>query len=77
MEFREQGWTFKKIAEWFNENGYKTVYGKKFYGKHVFSIPKKKQLRDERLSSIPEDRLEIGPLSIQYVERKLIHSEQG
>jgi len=37
-------------------------------------ILKKKRLRDERLSSIPEDTFEIGSLSIQYVEHKLINS---
>ena len=74
VEFREKGWTFKQIAKWFNENGFKTVHGKKFFGTHVFSILKKKRQRDERLNSLPKDSLEIGPLSIQYVERKLINS---
>ena len=74
MEFREKGWTFKQIAKWFRDNGYETVTGKRFYATHVFSILKKKRLRDERLSSIPKDRFEIGPLRIEYVERKLINS---
>ena len=74
VEFRKKGWTFKRIVEWLNENGYKTVTGKRFFGNHVFSSLKKKRLRDECLSSIPEDTFEIGPLRIEYVERKLINS---
>ena len=74
MEFREKGWTFNRIANWLNENRYRTSRGKRFFGNHVFSILKKNRLRDERLSSIPEDTFEIGSLSIQYVEHKLINS---
>ena len=73
LEFRKKGWIFSRIADWLNENGYKTVTGKRFFGTHVFSILKKKRLRDERLSSIPEDTFEIGPLSIRYIERKNIN----
>ena len=36
VEFREKGWTFNQIAEWFNENGYQTVKGKKFFGNSRF-----------------------------------------
>ena len=75
VEFRKKGWTFNRIADWFNENGYKTPHGKRFFGNHVFSILKKKRLRDERLSSIPEDTFEIGPLRIEYVETKFINSD--
>ena len=57
------------------EKGYLTVTGKRFYEKHVFSILKKKRQRDERLSSIPKDQLEIGPLSIRYVDKTLINSD--
>ena len=73
-ELHDGGMGYRKIAEWLRERGYKTVRGKRFYNTHVFSILKKKRLRDERLSSIPEDRFEIGPLRIEYVERKLINS---
>ena len=74
MEYREKGWIFSQIADWLNENGYKTVTGKRFIGNHVFSILKKKRLRDERLSSISEDTFEIGPLRIEYIEHKIINS---
>ena len=56
------------------DNGYKTVTGKRFYANHAFSIIKNKRLRDGRLDALPEDRFEISsPLRIEYVERKLIN----
>ena len=66
------GMGYRKIAEWLRDRGYKTVRGKRFYNTHVFSILKKKRVRDGRIR--PKHDLEIGPLSIQYVERKLINS---
>ena len=74
VEFRKKEWTFKQIAKWLNEKGYQTAHSKKFHVNLVFSIYKKKRLRDERLCSIPENGFEIGPLSIEYVERKHINS---
>ena len=74
VRFREKGWTFKRIAKWFRDNGYETVTGKRFYANHVSSILKNKRLRDKRLEALPEDRFEItSPLRIEYIERKLIN----
>jgi len=73
-ELHDGGLGYRKIAQWLRENGYKTLTGKRFYNTHVFSILKKKRIRDERLNSLSEDRLDIGKLSIHYVERKLINS---
>ena len=67
------GMGYRKIAEWLRARGHKTVRGKRFFANHVFSILKRKRERDERLQSLPEDRFEIGPLRIEYVERKLIN----
>ena len=65
---------YRKIAQWLNENGYKTPRGKKFFNTHVYSILKSKRLRDRRLEELPEDRFEItSPLRIEYIERKLIN----
>jgi hypothetical protein len=67
---------YRKIAQWLNENGYQTLRGKRFFNTHVFSILKKKRIRDERLNALPEDRFEItSPLRIEYVERKYINSD--
>ena len=45
--FREIGWTFNKIAQWFNLKSYLTVRGKTFKSSHVHSIIKKKNKRYE------------------------------
>ena len=75
QRLHDKGMGYRKIAYWLNDNGYKTPRGKKFFNTHVFSILKKKRLREERLNSLPEDRFEItSPLRIEYVERKLINS---
>ena len=41
---------YRKIACWLNENAYKTIRGHEFKNTHVFSILKKKKLRDKRLN---------------------------
>jgi len=67
---------YRKIAKWLRDRDYKTVRGKRFFANHVSSILKRKQQRDERLRSLPEDRFEItSPLRIEYIERKLINSD--
>jgi len=50
-DLRSKGWTFSKIAEWLNENGYLTVRGRGFQSAHVHSIVKKKRARDQRLTT--------------------------
>ncbi len=45
---QEEGLSFNKIAQYLNENGYKTPRDKVFEGKHVHSILKKRRLREER-----------------------------
>ena len=59
VECREKGWTFKQITGSFNENGYQTPRGKKFFDKQVLSILKKRRIREERLNALPKDRFEI------------------
>ena len=53
---------YRKIAQWLNENGYTTPRGHEFKNTHVFSIFKKKKVRDERQNKRYE--LEIGKLSM-------------
>ena len=75
QNLHDEGMGYRKIAQWLNENGYKTPRGKRFFNTHVYSILKKKRIRDERLNALPEDRFEItSPLRIEYVERKYINS---
>jgi hypothetical protein len=67
-----EGLGYRKIAVWLNENGYKTPTGKRFFNTHVFSILKKKRLRDERLNQ--EVGVEYGNFCLEFIERKLINS---
>ena len=49
-DLREKGWNYVEIANWLNENNYKTPRGHKFVNSHAISIVKKKIARDARLS---------------------------
>ena len=74
QKLHDEGMGYRKIAQWLNENGYKTPRGKRFFNTNVYSILKSKRLRDRRLGALPEDRFEItSPLRIEYIERKLIN----
>ena len=56
----ETGIGYRMIAYWLNEHGYTTPRGHEFKNTHVFSILKKKKVRDERQNKRYE--LEIGKL---------------
>ena len=47
-DFREKGWNYKKIADWLNENNYKTPRNKKFLSAHSYSIVKKIENQREK-----------------------------
>ena len=53
---------YRMIAYWLNEHGYTTPRGHEFKNTHVFSVLKKKKVRDERQNKRYE--LEIGKLSM-------------
>ncbi|WP_419797785.1 MAG: recombinase family protein [Terasakiella sp.] len=58
---RNNGWTFKRIADWLNDRGYQTPRGKTFTARHTFSIIKKKRIRDDRFNQPPDIQLvDIG-----------------
>lgn len=46
----DRGLGYRRIACWLNDNGYKTPRGKEFKNTHVFSILKKRRLREERIN---------------------------
>ena len=73
QNLHDEGLGYRKIAQWLNERGYTTLRGKRFFNTHVFSIPKKKRLRDERLNR--EFEVEYRNFSLEFMERKLINSE--
>jgi hypothetical protein len=64
---------YRKIAQWLNENGYKTPRGKRFFNTHVFSILKKKRIRDERLTR--DVGVEYRNFHLEFIERRLINSD--
>ena len=74
QRLHDEGMGYRKIAEWLNEHGYKTLRGRGFFNTHFFSILKKRRIRDEQLKALPEDRFELtSPLRVEYIERILFH----
>ena len=53
-ELKNSGLGYRKIAYWLNDNSYKTPIGRPFKNTHVFSILKKRRLRDERYGQAPD-----------------------
>ena len=47
-KYLEECWNYRQIADWLNDNGYKTQRGYLFKCGHVYSIIEKRQLRDEK-----------------------------
>ena len=72
QNLHDNGLGYRKIAQWLNKNKYQTPRGKKFFNTHVYSILKKKRLRDERLNQ--EVEVEYRDFSLEFIERKLINS---
>ena len=69
VELREQGLNFKQIADWLNDNNYKTPRGKKFLNAHAISIVAKKQRRDAKLAK--RYPLKLSNFSIHLVDKTL------
>ena len=69
--FREKGWNYQQIADWFNINDYTTTRGKKFYNSSAYSIVKKKNLRDARLNKKYPPKL--SNFDVRFVDRTLIN----
>ena len=70
-DFREKGWNYRQIADWLNQNDYRTPRGKMFHGSHAHSIVKKKNLRDARLSKKYPPKL--SNFALRFVDRTLIN----
>ena len=49
-ELHASGLGYRRISYWLKENGYKTPRGHEFKNTHVFSILKKRRLREERIN---------------------------
>jgi hypothetical protein len=50
---RSDGWTYKQISDWFNEHDFRTPRDRVFSDRHVHSIHKKRQARDDRFLQEP------------------------
>jgi len=64
-ELREQGLGYRRISNILNEEGILTVRGKVFTNSHVYSILKKKNIREERLNR--ELKKEVSKFKLDYV----------
>ena len=71
IDFREKGWNFQEIADWFNANGITTVRGKKFRNAHAHSIVKKKKIRNVRMGK--EYALEYSNFQVRFIDKTLIN----
>ncbi|RPG02161.1 MAG: hypothetical protein CBC11_002275 [Proteobacteria bacterium TMED51] len=71
VRHQKNGWNYQQIAEWLNENDYKTPRGHKFLNAHAQSIVKKKHLRDARLTKRYPPRL--SDFAISFVDKTLIN----
>lgn len=64
--FTKKGWTYLRIANWFNKENHLTPRGKKFQASHVWSIHIKKKKSIERFGR--EFKPEITDLGIDVVD---------
>ena len=62
-EKHDSGMGYRRISYWLNKHGYKTPRGHSFKSGHVYSILKKRRLRDEKYSQAP--KIEIRDVSLK------------
>ena len=74
MRLLKEGYNYKQIADWMNENGHKTPRGKKFRNAHAHSIVKKKKVRTVKVSKIYAPI--ISNFSLQFIDRTLVNEGQ-
>jgi hypothetical protein len=65
IKFRDQGWSFIKISQWFNDNNILTPRGKQFIPPSVFSIVKKKRISNERFNRSFPPTINDADISVQ------------
>ena len=70
-EFSEKGWNYVEIADWLNENDYRTPRNRKFINAHAHSIVKKKKIREVRLTKMYPPKL--SNFALRFVDRTLIN----
>ena len=65
----DKGMNYKQIAEWLNDNGYKTARGHSFRNNHTHSIIKKKRISDQKHNEKYPSSLEN--CSIEITDKRL------
>ncbi len=70
-DLREKGLNYRQIADWLNENDYRTPRNKKFLGAHAYSIVKKKRIREERLNKRYKPKL--SNFDLYFVDKTLVN----
>jgi hypothetical protein len=65
VKFRDQGWSYIKISQWFNDNNILTPRGKQFIPPSVFSIVKKKRISNERFNRTFPSKINDADINIQ------------
>ena len=68
----DKGMNYKEIAEWLNENGYKTSRGHSFRNNHTHSIIKKKKMSDEKHNRLYPSSL--TNCSLEVTDKRLVNS---
>ena len=64
LSLREKGMNYVEIANWLNENNYKTPRGRFFRNNHVHSIVKKRRRRLDIIQKEPTQSL--SNISLRY-----------
>jgi len=64
-QFRAEGWSYKKISKWFNEQNILTPRGKQFIPPSVFSIIKKKKISNDRFNRTFQPTINKADIKIQ------------
>jgi hypothetical protein len=65
LKFRDQGWSYIKISQWFNDNNILTPRGKQFIPPSVFSIVKKKRISNERFNRTFPSKINDADINVQ------------
>lgn len=71
----EDGWNFKQVSDWLNENGYKSPRGKTLKENHVWSIYIKKQRSIQRFSREYDHK--VTDMKVDIVDIVPTKSENG
>ena len=66
--YERGGWGFRKISQWLNQSGIKTLRGKKWFNSSVISVLKRKHEHDLRIQQIRNQHFptKISKFEINY-----------